>query len=730
MTTPPDLDVTFYDYLQPAASAGVYTIRVRQVLTRNGVPVDTADPLPVAEDRYEVRGAQFFLDPTTVHATYPPAGSAGHYTHVLPHITFNRALLPWERQLPGRTAEAHEPWLALLVFAAGEVDDDPSAQGEFTRRTVRALREPGERGTVGPVLTGPVDEDSECRTIDVPAEVFTAVVPRQNELFYLAHMRDVRTPSRHRGEVPTEGRYGVLAANRFPRAPGAYAAHLVSLQGHLDHLTTLPPGTQRVRLCSLWSWAFTNDPDGHVNPGELLRHLAAPDPDDPENLALRLTPATTVADTVADTPEQRYARTRLRNGYAPVAYRALSGEDTYAWYRGPFTPLTAPPVPAPATPGPHTTADHALIYDREHGLFDVSYASAWTLGRTIALADPDYTGELTAARRELSNRAATLAALATDTARAANDPDALPGAAALRDLATDTFRGLVQALQAPLVQAPPSPPQVRTARPDLPALLADPRVRQSLSTVADARTPTLPQWLERLGLLHGVPFDHLVPDIRMLPPESMRAFRIDPDWIAALVAGATDVGAHTSVDRDLNPLLCERLGRARSTELPVAGLLIRSALVPAWPDFDLLATCGPGAEPVSELRRDHLGPDVLLLLWDAVPDKVVIREPGQGIHFGINGEQRISLRNLTGPDLGYDAGTEFPAPGTSDVFSAHLRPGRAGAQPDVLNLRGAGGLVPALAAFLGLPDLSPSQFALELVNAPLEQRLLPPGSTF
>ncbi|GGN66040.1 hypothetical protein [Nocardia rhizosphaerihabitans] len=28
-----------------------------------------------------------------------------------------------------------------------------------------------------------------------------------------------------------------------------------------------------------------------------------------------------------------------------------------------------------------TTADHAAIYAPEHGLFDVSYASAWTLGR-------------------------------------------------------------------------------------------------------------------------------------------------------------------------------------------------------------------------------------------------------------------------------------------------------------------------------------------------------------
>ncbi|MFE6050037.1 hypothetical protein ACFQ6N_04745 [Kitasatospora sp. NPDC056446] len=728
MTTSPELNVTFYDHLQPVATAGVYTVTAEYHLTKDGERVDTDQaPLPEVEDRYEIRAARFFLDPTSVHAGYPAPGATGLYTHVLPHITLNRAVLPWERQLQGAKDSARAPWLALLVFAEGEVDDDPEAQGRFTQRTVGTLRRPAEEGTIGPVLTDNTDDDGECRTIDVPAEVFTAIVPREDELSYLAHMRDVRTAPQYRddGEILTEGQYAVLAANRFPRTPGTYAVHLVSLEGWTGRLATLPGGTRRVRLCTLWSWSFTNDPDGTMNPGKLLRGLVAPGDHEPENLALRL-PATGPAAT----PEERYAGEQLRRGYTAVPYRLLSGEDTYAWYRGPFTPLTAPKVDLGEADGPYATADHALIYDREHGLFDVSYAAAWTLGRTIALADPDYSAEVTAARRELSNRAATLSALGADPARALNDPDALPATAALRELAATGFgRGLVEALRAPLVEEPPARRAVRTARPDARALLADERARRSLSAVAAARTPSASQWLERLGLLRGVPFNHLVPDPRMLPPESLRAFRIDPAWIQALVAGATDVGAHTSVDRDLDPVLRERLARTRTTEPPVAGLLINSELVRAWPVFDLLATRGPDRVLVRELRRDHLAPDVLLVLWNAVPDTITIREPGQGIHFGISGDaQRINLRHLTGPDLGYPTGAQFPAPTAPDIFGAHLRPGRDGAEADVLNLLGADGLVPALGAALR-PDvtgeLTPSQFALQLVNAPLEQLLLP-----
>ncbi|MFJ8477463.1 hypothetical protein [Kitasatospora sp. NPDC094011] len=731
MPTTPELDVTFYDRMQPSATAGVYTVEVTHELTKDGREVDADAPLSAVTDRYEIRAAQFVLDPATVHATYPPTGATGRYGSTLPHITLSRAVLPWERQLQGVLADARQPWLALLVFAAGEVDDDPDARGEGTWRTVGELIDAApDRGILGPGLTVVPDREAECRTIDVPAGVFTAVVPREHELFHLAHLRDVRTAPRLTadGEVLTEGEYAVIAANRFPRAAGDHAVHLVSLEGWLGRLGPdgLPTGTRTVRLCSLWSWHFANDPDGSLNPAALLRGLTGPGREDPEALALRLTP--TPATEAAD-PAEEHARQRLHHGYTAVAYRPPSGESTFAWYRGPFTPLTAPALPAPAAPGPHTTADHALIYDPDNGLFDVGYAAAWTLGRTIALADPDYTGEVTEARRALANRAAVLSALGADPARALHDPDALPARAALARLAE---RGLgtrlTRAVRERTVPGPPPAPAARTARVDTAGLLTEPRARASLTAAVAARTPTLPAWLDHLALLRGVPFHHLVPDPRMLPPESLRAFRIDPAWIGALVAGATDVGALTSTDQELDTVLRGHLATRSDTPPPVAGLLMRSELVRAWPVFEIIATHGADRSPAVELRRDHLAPDLLLVLWDAVPDALTIREPGQGLHFGIDDRARISLRHPDGPEVGWPSDRTFPDPADPDVFQAHLRSRPGGALPDVLRLQDdedGTGLATALADFLDLAELTPGQLALQLVNAPLEHRLLP-----
>src|SRR6266545_4609179 len=65
--------------------------------------------------------------------------------------------------------------------------------------------------------------------------------------------------------------------------------------------------------------------------------------------------------------------------------------------------------------------------------------------------------------------------------------------------------------------------------------------------------PLLPDivrtWLARARLLEGVPFQHLVPDSELLPPESIRFFHVDREWTDALVQGALSVGTITTVDR-------------------------------------------------------------------------------------------------------------------------------------------------------------------------------------
>ncbi|MFE7558123.1 hypothetical protein [Kitasatospora sp. NPDC057500] len=740
-----DLRVAFHDYRRPLAPAGVYTLTAEHRLTKDGSRVDVNPAIPASTQQFEIRAVRFVLDPSSVHAHYPAEGAAGDFGRTLPHITLDRSVLPWERLLKARAVPEQAPWLALMVFRAGELPDDPEGLGRTTTRTVAELRSPGE-GILGPDLSDagitPGIAASRCQSVDVPAGLFTALVPREEELNYLAHVRDVSTRPQllDDGEILTEGQYAVLAANRFPRQPGTYTAHLVSLEGFNGRLDPgqLPGNVRFVRLCVLHSWTFTSDPAGTRDPAALLSNLVAPARADRENLALRLRPSpSAAARSTADA--ERYARRRLHLGYTPLPYRLLSGETTYGWYRGPFVPVIAAETRDFARDTPKTTADHALIYEPEHGLFDVSYAAAWTLGRTLALSDPDYSEEMTRARRELANTAATMMALATaGPALAAADPADLDGRT-LRELAAPGFAAsLLDALARPLAPHGRAPvPARRSRRTRLTqqsahaVLAAGPRAA-ALRATAERHTRTLPAWLDELTLLRRVPFNYLVPNPAMLPPESIRLFRIDENWIEALLAGARDVGVHTSldalVDTALTAAVDSRRTRIRTGTTGRAGLLIRSELVEAWPVFDILATTAGAA--VRELRRDHLAPDTLLLLLDAVPDEIVIREPGQGIHFGIDSNDStgdnsvINLReHRPGPDLGYPLRRDYPAAG--GLLTSHLRLPNGGGAPDVLALRGDRGLVPALAAALdpALGDLAPGEFALQLVNAPVEQRL-------
>ena len=70
---------------------------------------------------------------------------------------------------------------------------------------------------------------------------------------------------------------------------------------------------------------------------------------------------------------------------------------------------------------------------------------------------------------------------------------------------------------------------------------ADPAAIQS-SLEAVLVPEQISKWLGRLRLLKGVPFNYLVPDERMLPPESIRFFYLDINWIDSLLDGAFSIG--------------------------------------------------------------------------------------------------------------------------------------------------------------------------------------------
>ncbi|MEV6576119.1 hypothetical protein [Streptomyces sp. NPDC051577] len=734
-----DYDVSFHDSAVPQVSAGEYAITLTQELVdEQGMVLEPAldrlnYPLRVAAPR-------FTLPPGTVHAVFPQAGSTAGFSNALAHLTLADKTLPWCRSL-GDGAATGTPWLALMVFGTGDLANDAGCTGEVTVGTVQQLLTPSDGVAVPEVQVSTGEKTGECASIEVPARVFDAIAPRLADLPYLAHMREVaeRSVRFRNGEQPSVGSYSVVLGNRFPQAAGGrYVAHLVSLEGHNRRLTgETAQSCTTVRLVSLHHWSYQSSPH---NPGSAfsagVKALAAPGSTVPRDLALTLRP------TSSPRPGPEIER-RLKYGYVPLVHQLPTGERSYCWYRGPLSAVVPPVSPRP-TDG-YRSAHQAMTYLPQQGVFDVSYAAAWNFGRLTAMSDPTYAAHLAAFRhtafravRQLAQNPglAALTAHGHDRAEAEVDWPALRRQLTadpwdtLDELFPDT---LVEDLNTPpargfLRQAPSAvwetPPQL----PDVPAMLALQPVRTALREAVDGHAGPVGEWLADLRVLRGVPVEYLVPDPGMLPPESLRFFNLDPLWVDAVVDGALSLGTDDGRTKSLNRLLDTDLYRTRSDTSRCAGVLLRSDLLAAVPELIIDARTKDGA-PLEWLRRDMVGHDTLLCLWQGVPETVTLREPGSGLHFGTDGGGsglgKITLRYLTasgGHGLGEPLG-EFPSGGASvdDYLRAPVThaPGAR-----VLSLTGLGGIVPAMTSALHghLPadGLGPGAFGLQLLNAPQE----------
>lgn len=264
-------------------------------------------------------------------------------------------------------------------------------------------------------------------------------------------------------------------------------------------------------------------------------------------------------------------------------------------------------------------------------------------------------------------------------------------------------------------------------------------------------TPFLPDgprtWLAALRLLSNVPFQHLVPDTRLLPMESARFFFVDRGWTDALIQGALSVGAVNDADRavlqEVYPAVRDDLDQAeRSVRVPggeraeqgtadvLTGMLLRSQAVSGWPGIHVNAYTDPATpddiQPTSTndpgrchiMRFEQLAPTVLLVIFDGTPAIVHVDEPRHGMQFGVDenpgatpGTWSYQLTLRPGASTGnLDEGTSTPL----DI------PFRSGA-PGVIDMTG---LQQAISA-AGMGETA-SMFALQMLRLPYRQVFGPP----
>ena len=653
----------FYDSLRPGLEAGTYTIKVDHAIA------DATDaPSPSATQELTVQGPRFTLDPAEIHGFYPPAHGAGPFAETFPHVVLETRTLPWERELDvqvkvGDKTHIRVPWLALLVLDAAElpVAPPPSPNGQpktgptgAKAMSVEQLLAADDPHVAAPAPVNPVSPEEKklvCQALEIPTALFAAVAPAPAELDYLVHVRSVEVDDKSGEDAEDAGWYALVVASRTPAAGSTGVVHLVSLEGH-ESLLRGAETKPSVRLVSLASWSFTETSaaDGKTPEttsfGAVASGLRQPRPGERGDLALGLPydeskagqkpPVTDPAGQVAD---------RLARGYVPVRYHLPTGEDTLAWYRGPFAARRSAALGKKVRPFASSSA--ALVYDPATGLFDISLATAWEIGRALALADRKFATELVRFRRSVHRLVdlilAGLQSQHIDTSK--GDLKEIAKSGLIEEQFLGHLKGGLAKSVATLSKAapPPAESQGSTTEPQVTPidavkkLLEDKDLEDVIAAEVAGDLEPIAAWLAELTCLHLVPFAYLVPHPSLLPDESIRFFEVDGTWTGSLFDGALSVGVQSSRDN-----LAQRVARKiiaaawRRDELarPAAGLLLRSALVAGWPGLTVEASMGARSlKPF--VRTERLAPNVLLCLFDAVPDQVRLRAPHQGLHFAV-----------------------------------------------------------------------------------------------
>ena len=376
--------IAFYEAVRPPLVAQEYLLVAEQKVT--GLPPSDGTPTYTLNQRFTVAAPRFTLDGSAIQSTYPPPSAVGNYADSLAHVVLMQRSLPWSRTLDDKPAgNSAPPWMAVLLCTEAEL-----AGAAPVQRTVQKVIQPDEPDVVGPVglVTTPEELAQGCLAIDLDDTLFATIAPQFNELPYLAHVRQVNTDGKEILGINADGWFSVIVGNRLPLTGGNHVAMLVSLEGQGTHLpggSAVPTGG-KIRLVVLASWKFETT-DFNRNFIDIMQALGTRHPPDrPDDLiGIRLLQMPYVMPTVT-TDAQKTVQEALDIGFVPLVTVLNDGESTVSWFRGPLTPV----ITKRDQYGPYQFSDHAIRYNPGDGIFDMSYAVAWQIGRLLALSDPTF----------------------------------------------------------------------------------------------------------------------------------------------------------------------------------------------------------------------------------------------------------------------------------------------------------------------------------------------------
>jgi hypothetical protein len=668
-----------FSYEVPGLQAGTYKIEAEQVIESNEYSDDSSTISKTTPQLFRVLGPRFSLPPDAIYSFYPPSGHLE--THdVLPHVVFNDQMMPWERPMFKIVDGLSQvPWLALLVFTPTELTIDDAELKKIFKGTsiAESVKQNQTLAVEMPVedlknlkdddVARPVKDTAEAVTKNmnillVPQSVFNPIFSKYNpqgnsestpnpyvdRYRYLAHQRHINVEGMANADDDqneTTRRFSVVVANRLGPLSESKATpvvvHLVSLEG-INNLSPFPVPQNHVAMISLHSWTYSVLPAGTLNVPDAFDNLA--------NNARMLRPdiagfrPATASDAVGDRVLQR-----VKDGYTLVRYMVPSGEETVALFRGPFVPI------CPLKPDwklLSTTGTDLHILDPELGILDITYSSAWQLGRTLALADRAFATALTRIRREILIQGKEKSQVKFLKATGIPWKSKLDLAASLKEsmkeLLTsssmdETGAGETESCQQRWERPAHDSIDLRHTSHGVSHFLHE-SLRDASRLIASAdngvhdpelvtpynevNVPKSVDWMVvfkfvlDLFHLHNVPPHYLFNDPSHIPPESLRFFLLDQSWVDALVDGALSLGNHMEQSTDnVRQHIKDRIKDYMESKdpdfgyyppMPRFGFIVRSEVVQKFPDLKVEVISDQKSSASSKANANPMEPPTLV----------------------------------------------------------------------------------------------------------------------
>lgn len=350
-----ETDFKLIDKIIPPVTSGEHSFIASQTVTLDEKKAANY----TAELKYAIAHTAFTLRADEVFEIYPANGEAGCFDTTLPYITFNDRCLPW--------TFGGDSYLALLVLKNDEIiGHGDISVGELFKPVPNTYFP--DRSAFPSIYA---EEQSDfCSYIDISSQTYADVFPPTKDIPLLAHAKLIDLSKSPDAICGKDGYFSVILANRFVPSDDneetVSSCHLVTTFGYGGNI---PKGYEKVRLVSLYNWSIRSHKDKGMPFKELIEGLS-------KNFCEigRNSPG---GDSVV---KPHYTRT---------------GEMTYSIYHSPLTAGENREIPQMSSAH---TADGRLIYDKKTGIFDVSYAAAFQLGRLITLSRKDI------AEKVLNNR--------------------------------------------------------------------------------------------------------------------------------------------------------------------------------------------------------------------------------------------------------------------------------------------------------------------------------------